>query len=374
MTVEAGHMMMQRHPLARPKTPDARAGADNGAGGFVAEDARRRQEAVLDFLDVGGANAARGHADEQFTGADARHGHGFEPQRVRPAVHDRPHGRGGHLLRFPDHPSVHDREEDARLVNIRRVDPVEVAVEHDEVGEFAGAERAFGVLGKLGVGRADGVGADGLVQRDFLIGKPAVGMLAVQSLARDRRLEAEHRIERGDGPVRAKGQHRPGVEQRAEGIGAPGAFGADAFFAPAPVIGGVVGLHRGNDLLAAEAGDVGGAQMLGVFDAEAAVAGAVLLGDLAVEIEDARVGPVADGVDHHLQAEFVRGRDALEHDALGQHLLEEQAAGVRRVPVRLEEERRSGAQAAVGKPLEAANAQPVVAERRAHARLGQDLP
>ena len=92
MTLQARHVMMQRHALADLELPDARADADDGAGGFVAEDARRRHGAVLDLLDVGRADAADGHPDEQFVRPDARHGHGFEPQIVRPAIHHRLHG------------------------------------------------------------------------------------------------------------------------------------------------------------------------------------------------------------------------------------------------------------------------------------------
>jgi hypothetical protein len=59
-----------------------RAHADDGAGGFVAEDARGRDGAVLDFFDVGGADAADGDFDEQFVRADARDGDGFDAEVV----------------------------------------------------------------------------------------------------------------------------------------------------------------------------------------------------------------------------------------------------------------------------------------------------
>ena len=136
----------------------------------------------------------------------------------------------------------------------------------------------------------------------------------------------------------------------------------------------MIRLHRGDDLLLAEAGDFAGAQMLGVLDAEAPVARPVLLGRLLVDVEDAQVRLVADGVDHDLQAELVRAFDAFEHDAFGQHLVEQQAARVRRIVVRLEEEGGGGAEAAIGKTLQPADAQPVAAERGAHAGLGQRFP
>ena len=75
---------MQRHALPEPEAPDARADADDVAGCFVAEDAGRRHGAVLDLLDVGRADAADGHPDEQIPRPDARHRHGFEPQIIWP--------------------------------------------------------------------------------------------------------------------------------------------------------------------------------------------------------------------------------------------------------------------------------------------------
>ena len=94
MTLQARHMMMQRHALADSELPDARANADDGAGGFVAKDTGRRHSAVMDLLDVSWADAASGDADEQFARPDARHGHGFEPEIIRPAIHDGLHGLG----------------------------------------------------------------------------------------------------------------------------------------------------------------------------------------------------------------------------------------------------------------------------------------
>ena len=67
---------------------------DDGAGGFVAEDARGRDGAVLDFFDVGGADAADGDFDEQFVRADARDGDGFEAEIVDAAINDGAHGFG----------------------------------------------------------------------------------------------------------------------------------------------------------------------------------------------------------------------------------------------------------------------------------------
>ena len=92
VTFEARHVMMQRHALADLELPDARADANDRAGGFVAKDARRRHRAVLDLLDVGRADAAHRHPDEQFARPDARHRHRLHPQIVCPAINHRLHG------------------------------------------------------------------------------------------------------------------------------------------------------------------------------------------------------------------------------------------------------------------------------------------
>ena len=54
---------------------------------------------------------------------------------------------------------------------------------------------------------------DGFGDGDLLLGEPAAGMLAVERPAVDGRVEAREWVERGDRPVRAEGQRRPGVEE-----------------------------------------------------------------------------------------------------------------------------------------------------------------
>jgi hypothetical protein len=94
MAVQAGHVMVQGDAVADFEAARARAGADDGSGGFVAEDARWRDGAVLDFFDVGGADAAHGDLDEEFAGADAGDGDGFETEVVHAAIDDGAHGFG----------------------------------------------------------------------------------------------------------------------------------------------------------------------------------------------------------------------------------------------------------------------------------------
>lgn len=94
MAIEARHVMVQRDAVAEAKPADARAHFYDGAGGFVTKYARRRDGAVFDFLDVRGANAANGDANEQFLRADARNGEGFEAKVIRAAIDDGGHGFG----------------------------------------------------------------------------------------------------------------------------------------------------------------------------------------------------------------------------------------------------------------------------------------
>ena len=84
-------MMMQRHAFADTEALHPRAHADDGSGGFMAKNTGRRHGAVMDFLDVRRANAARGDFHQQFVGANARHRQLLQPQIIHPAVNHRPH-------------------------------------------------------------------------------------------------------------------------------------------------------------------------------------------------------------------------------------------------------------------------------------------
>ena len=98
MTVQARHVMVQRNAVAdfeaaREATRPT-ADADDGSGGFMSENAGRGDGAVLDFFDVGGADAAGGDPDEEFVGADGGDGDGFEAQIVDAMIDDGAHGFG----------------------------------------------------------------------------------------------------------------------------------------------------------------------------------------------------------------------------------------------------------------------------------------
>jgi hypothetical protein len=94
VAMKAGHVMVQGHAVAGPEAARARADADDGPGGLVAENARRWDGPIMDFLDVSGANAAGGDADEEVAGADAGHGKGFEAEVVWAAIDNGAHGFG----------------------------------------------------------------------------------------------------------------------------------------------------------------------------------------------------------------------------------------------------------------------------------------
>jgi hypothetical protein len=96
MAVQARDVMVQRNAVAdfEVAREDARptTNTDDGSGGFMSEDAGRRDGAMEDFFDVGGADAAHGNLDEEFMGADAGYGDGFEAQVVDAAIDDGAHG------------------------------------------------------------------------------------------------------------------------------------------------------------------------------------------------------------------------------------------------------------------------------------------
>ncbi len=89
-------------------------------------------------------------------------------------------------------------------------------------------------------------------------------------------------------------------------------------------------------------------QMLRVFDAEAAVARAVLFFRQFVHVEDRRVRLVADGVYGHLQTGAVGGENVIAHLRFRNHFGVGEAAGVRGVEIRMEEKRGGGAEGAIG--------------------------
>ena len=146
------------------------------------------------------------------------------------------------------------------------------------------------------------------------------------------------------------------IQEGAKRVSAAGAVVADAPFGPAPIIDGVVGLHRGDHVQLGEAIEILGRHVLRVFNAEAAVALAVGLHDLAVQIENDRNALVADGVRAKLQAGGVGSHHAVLHQRNRMHFVGEQAVVVGLVAEGFEEVCGGRSQGAVGVGLERADA------------------
>ena len=73
---------------------DAAADGDDGAGQFVAENLRRFDVTLEDFLDVGAADAAGGDFDEHFAVADFGDGDFFDADDAFFAIDAGAHGLG----------------------------------------------------------------------------------------------------------------------------------------------------------------------------------------------------------------------------------------------------------------------------------------
>ena len=133
-----------------------------------------------------------------------------------------------------------------------------------------------------------------------MLGHPSVRVFSVQGLAGDGGIDAFEGGRWGYRPIGTEGEVGPGIEQVAEGVRRFDALRADAFFCPAAVVNRVVGLHGGDDAEFCEALDGTAGQVLGMFDAETAVAGPVEGFGLGIHVEQPVVGAVADGVYCHV--------------------------------------------------------------------------
>ena len=80
----------------------AAADCDHRARQFVTENLRRRDEAVMNLLDVRAADAARGHAEEHFSLANFWNRHGLDDHSSFAAIHPRAHlaGFARRVVRF----------------------------------------------------------------------------------------------------------------------------------------------------------------------------------------------------------------------------------------------------------------------------------
>src|SRR5262249_17495934 len=147
-----------------------------------------------------------------------------------------------------------------------------VARQHDAVAEETRGQRAALLLLETGVGAAPRVSSQRLLDGDFLLREPALWMFAVQRAPIHGGVDTEDWAQWRHRPVGAKGEDRAGVEQRAISIRRGAALRSNAALGPATVIDDVVRLHRRDHAQLLEARNVRRPQVLGVLDAEAAVA------------------------------------------------------------------------------------------------------
>src|SRR5262249_1201887 len=131
-------------------------------------------------------------------------------------------------------------------------------------------------------------------------------MFSVESATSHGGVNAHQRLHRRDEPGGAESQRSSGVEQRTKSVGAIRAIWPDAVFGPAPVVNRMVRLHRSDHMLRAETLDLFRPQVLRMFDAEPAVAGAISLFDFGEHIEDSFVRLVTDRMNRDPQPGPVR--------------------------------------------------------------------
>src|SRR5216683_7032597 len=177
----------------------------------------------------------------------------------------------------------------------------QIVGKNEEVGVFADFQLALLPFLEFAVGGAGGVGANAILQRDFFLGLPPAGRIAIGKLTRDASVESAEGADDFDGIIGAEGKTRAAFFQRGPGVSALDAFGTDAGFRPAHVVGLMRRLHGGDDFELGEAREVLGGDDLRVLDAVAAVALAIGFCDGFEDVERDAIGAVADGVEVELE-------------------------------------------------------------------------
>jgi hypothetical protein len=84
-------MMKTHDPVAELPLTDSISAANDSSGNLMPKDLRRRDESMLDFLDVCAANATCGDADEHFTSANLRHRNVFDDYTPFAPIDSRAH-------------------------------------------------------------------------------------------------------------------------------------------------------------------------------------------------------------------------------------------------------------------------------------------
>jgi hypothetical protein len=89
---ETRNMVVQRDAVAHDKPLHLRASLDNGAGRLVPEHTRGRNCAVLDLLDISGANPTNRNANQHLVLSNSRDGYRLQSKLRGPTVDNRVHG------------------------------------------------------------------------------------------------------------------------------------------------------------------------------------------------------------------------------------------------------------------------------------------
>src|SRR6185503_11451339 len=118
-----------------------------------------------------------------------------------------------------------------------------------------------------------------------------------------------------------------------------GALFSNPLLRPSSIIDRMVRLHRRDHFVARETRDVLWSNVLSVFDAKAPVTCAVFLFNLLEDRKDQIIGAIADGVYENLKSRAIGTANAFKHRTLRKHLVAGNPTRLRRVFVRLVEQR-----------------------------------
>jgi hypothetical protein len=86
MTFQARHVVMQANPIANFKAAHFPARTHNGPGGFMPKNPWWWDSAVMNLLDVRGADPTSGDLYQQLIRANFRNWHPFDSNVINPAV------------------------------------------------------------------------------------------------------------------------------------------------------------------------------------------------------------------------------------------------------------------------------------------------
>ena len=191
----------------------------------------------------------------------------------------------------------------------------EIAVEHHEVRQLSGLDRAGLLVLVERVGGVDGVERDHRRKIHPLLGIPRGAGLSDPAVG-DADLDGVERIERGDRPVAPARHHGPRSHHARDRVLPARPLGSERGLGQHGEILVPVGPERlevGHDAERAEARDIGGVNDLEMGDGVPRIARAVPRPGLLEGVQRHPDGPVADGVDVNLEALPVeRGRQPVE--------------------------------------------------------------